>query len=104
MGCIVPTAMDRERDNPCMPYEWVVGIAWGSQRPQVCGLDRARHLVGARAVDQDGASLAQVKTWLWTLSAGQLERRSVTMEVPRGANVAGLGARGCHVFALNPKQ
>src|SRR5215470_17844405 len=84
MGCIVPTAMDRERDDQCMPYEWFVGIDWGSQRHQVCVLDRDRRLVGERAVDHDGASLAQLGAWLWTLSAGQPQRVAVAIEVPRG--------------------
>jgi transposase len=87
-----------------MPYEWFVGIDWGSQRHQVCGLDRDRRLVGERAVDHDGASLAQLGAWLWTLSAGQPERVSVAIEVPRGAMVEGLGERGFHVFAMHPKQ
>lgn len=104
MGCIVPTAMDRERDDQCIPYEWFVGIDWGSQRHQVCVLDRDRRLVGERAVDHDGASLAQLVAWLWTVSAGQPERVSVAIEVPRGAIVEGLVERGFHVFAINPKQ
>jgi transposase len=104
MGCIVPTAMYRERDDQCMPYEWFVGIDWGSQRHQVCVLDRDRRLVGERAVAHDGASLAQLVAWLWTLSAGQPERVSVAIEVPRGAIVEGLVERGFHVFAINPKQ
>ena len=104
MGCIVPTAMDRERADPCIPYEWFVGIDWGSQRHQVCVLDRDRRLVGERAVDHDGASLAQLVVWLWTLAAGQPGRVSVAIEVPRGAMVEGLVERGFHVFAINPKQ
>ena len=104
MGCIVPTAMYRERDDQCMPYEWFVGIDWGSQRHQVCVLDRDRRLVGERAVDHDGASLAQLVAWLWTLAAGQPERVSVAIAVPRGAMVEGLVERGFHVFAINPKQ
>ena len=104
MGCIVPTAMDRERDDQCMPYAWFVGIDWGSQRHQVCVLDRDRRLVGERAVDHDGASLAQLAAWLWTVSAGQPQRVAVAIEVPRGAIVEGLLERGFHVFALNPKQ
>lgn len=104
MGCVVPTAMDRERDDQCMPYEWFVGIDWGSQRHQVCVLDRDRRLVGERTVDHDGASLAQLVAWLWTVSAGQPERVSVAIEVPRGAMVEGLVERGFHVFAINPKQ
>ena len=86
-----------------MPYEWFVGIDWGSQRHQVCVLDRDRRLVGERAVDHDGASLAQLGAWLWTLSAGQPERVSVAIEVPRGAIVEGLVERGFHVFAIHPK-
>jgi hypothetical protein len=104
MGCIVPTARYREQDDQCMPYAWFVGIDWGSQRHQVCVLDRDRRLVGERAVDHDGASLAQLVAWLWTLSAGQPERVSMAIEVPRGAIVEGLVERGFHVFAINPKQ
>src|SRR5712671_5754445 len=104
MGLIVPTAMHPERDNQPMPYEWFVGIDWGSQRHQVCVLDRNRRRVGARAVDHDGASLAQLAAWLWTVSAGQPQRVSVAIEVPRGAMVAGLVERGFHVCAMHPKH
>src|SRR6266850_2817992 len=102
MGLIVPTDMHPERDDQCMPYEWFVGIDWGSQQHQVCVLDRDRRLVGERAVDHDGASLAHLAAWLWTLSAGQPQRVSVAIEVPRGAIVEGLVERGFHVFAINP--
>jgi len=104
MGLIVPTAMHPERDNQPMPYEWFVGIDWGSQRHQVCVLDRDRRRVGERAIDHDGASLAQLAAWLWTVSAGQPQRVAVAIEVPRGAMVEGLLERGFHVFALHPKQ
>jgi transposase len=104
MGLIVPTAMHSERDNQPMPYEWFVGIDWGSQRHQVCVLDRDRRRVGERAIDHDGASLAQLAAWLWTVSAGQPQRVAVAIEVPRGAMVEGLLERGFHVFALHPKQ
>src|SRR5258708_12659183 len=104
MGLIVPTAMHPERDDQPMPYDWFVGIDWGSQQHQVCVLDRNRRLVGERAVDHDGASLAQLAAWLWTLSAGQPQRVAVAIEVPRGAIVDGLLERGFHLFALHPKQ
>ena len=104
MGLIVPSAMHAERDNQPVSYEWFVGMDWGSQQHQVCVLDRGRRRVGARAVDHDGASLAQLAAWLWTLSAGQPQRVSVAIEVPRGAIVEGLLERGFHLFALNPKQ
>src|SRR5882724_3762547 len=60
--------------------------------------------MGERVVDHDGASLAQLVSWLWGLSAGQPQRVAVAIEVPRGAIVEGLIERGFHVFAMNPKQ
>ena len=104
MGFIVPTDMHPEPADQPMPYEWFVGIDWGSQQHQVCVLDRDRRLVGERTVDHDGASLAQLAAWLWTVSAGHPQRVAVAIEVPRGAIVEGLVERGFHVFAINPKQ
>src|SRR5499427_763793 len=104
MGFIVPTDMHPERDDQSIPYEWCVGIDWGSQQHQVCVLDRNRRRVGERTIDHEGASLAQLAAWLWTLSEGQPQRVAVAIEVPRGAIVEGLLERGFHVFALNPKQ
>jgi len=96
--------MHPEQAEQPIPYEWFVGIDWGSQQHQVCILDRDRRLVGERTVDHDGASLAQLAAWLWTVSAGHPQRVSVAIEVPRGAMVEGLVERGFHVFAMNPKQ
>src|SRR6266436_2009588 len=104
MGLIVPTTIHPEREDQPLPYEWFVGIDWGSQQHQVYVLDRDRRRVGERVVDHDGASLARLADWLWTLSAGQPQRVAVAIEVPRGAIVEGLLERGFHVFAINPKQ
>ena len=104
MGLIVPTTIHPEREDQPLPYDWFVGIDWGSQQHQVCVLDRDRRLVGERAVDHDGASLARLADWLWTLSAGQPQRVAVAIEVPRGAMVEGLLERGFHLFAIHPKQ
>jgi len=104
MGLVVQTAIHPEQDEHDMPYEWFVGIDWGSQQHQVCVLDRDRRRVGDRSVDHDGASLARLATWLWSMSAGQPQRVAVAIEVPRGAIVEGLFERGFHVFAINPKQ
>src|SRR5262249_48527139 len=104
MGLVVQTAAHPEQDEQYMPYEWFVGIDWGSQQQQVCVLDRDRRRVGERSVDHDGASLARLATWLWSVSAGQPQRVAVAIEVPRGAIVEGLRGRGFHVFAINPKQ
>jgi transposase len=104
MGLIVPSVMYPEQDDQPLPYDWFVGIDWGSEKHQVCVLNRDRIRVGERVVDHDGASLAQLASWLWTLSAGQPERVAVAIEVPRGAIVEGLVDRGFPVFAINPKQ
>ena len=104
MGFIVPTDMHPEPADQPLPYEWFVGIDWGSQPHQVCVLDGDRRRVGERTVDHDGASLARLADWLWTVSAGQPQRVAVAIEVPRGAIVEGLLERGFHVFAINPKQ
>ena len=104
MGLIVPSDMDSERADQPLSYDWFVGIDWGSKQHQVCVLDRDRHRVGERVVDHDGASLARLADWLWTLSAGQPQRVAVAIEVPRGAIVEGLLDRGFHLFAINPKQ
>ena len=83
MGLIVPTAMHPEREDQPMPYDWFVGIDWGSQQHQVCVLDRDRRRVGERAVDHDGASLAQLADWLMDrvggpTAAGRRGHRSAT--------------------------
>src|SRR5215467_8277721 len=104
MGLIVPTVMQPERADQPPPYDCFVGIDRGSQQHQVYVLDRDRRRLGERAVDHDGASLARLADWLWTLSAGQPQRVAVAIEVPRGAIVEGLVERGFHVFAINPKQ
>lgn len=104
MGLVVPTVMHREQDDQPLLYDWFVGIDWGSEKHQICVLDRDRRQLGERVVDHDGASLAQLADWLWTISAGQPQRVAVAIEVPRGAIVEGLVERGFHVFAINPKQ
>ena len=53
MGLIVPTTIHPEREDQPLPYEWFVGIDWGSQQHQVSVLDRDRRRVGERVVDHD---------------------------------------------------
>ena len=77
MGLIEPTPMPPERDEQATSYNWYVGIDWGSQQHQVSVLDRDRRRVGERVVDHDGASLARLADWLWTVSAGQPQRVAV---------------------------
>jgi hypothetical protein len=99
MGLIVPTVMPPQRDDQPLPYDWFVGIDWGSKQHRVCVLDRDRRQVGEQAVDHNGASLARLAEWLWSVSVGQPQRVAVAIEVPRGAIVEGLVERGFHVYA-----
>jgi len=68
MDLIEPNTIQPEREDQLLPYEWFVGIDWGSQQHQVCVLDRDRRRVGERVVDHDGASLARLADWLWTMA------------------------------------
>jgi hypothetical protein len=103
MGLILATAMPPAQDKQPISSEWFGGIDWGAQQHQVCMLDCNHQGVGERVVDHDGARLAQLVTWLLTLSQGQPQRVSGGIEVPRGPIVEGVIARGFHGFAMNPK-
>ena len=84
-------------------YELYVGIDWGSQVHHVGVLDAN----GARVEDYDvphsGAGLERLVERL-RRRAPDPARVGVALEVPRGAIVEALLARGYHVFAINPKQ
>ncbi len=63
MGYIDPKHQHRDDPDSTTRAQWFVGIDWGSQTHQVCVLTQDRHLVGERAVDHDGTSLAQLAAW-----------------------------------------
>lgn len=85
-------------------YALYVGIDWATQEHRVMVLDAARRPLHERVVRQEGAALEAFATWLVSLQAGRGDAIAVALEVPRGALIDVLLARGCHVFALNPKQ
>ena len=103
---VVSVYKDRSQEDtdPVIPYQWFVGIDWGSQTHQVCVLDQDRHRVGERSVEHEGGALAACAAWLTTLAAGEVHRVAIAIEIPRGAIVELLVERGFHVFAINPKQ
>jgi Transposase len=92
-----------EHTADAIPYQWFVGIAWGSQTHQVCVLDRERHRVRERSVEHAAGALAECAAWLTHLAAGEVPRVAVAIAVPRGAIGELLVARGFPVFASNPK-
>jgi Transposase len=104
---MVPSDQIEQRDEhtePALPYQWFVGIDWGSQTHQVCVLDQDRHCVGARRVAHEGVALAECAAGLTTLAAGEGHRVAVAIEVPRGAIVELLVERGFQVLAIHPQQ
>lgn len=89
---------------PTGDYDFFVGVDWGSARHQVCVLDPARQVHGERAVEHSGPGLAALADWLVAVAPGAPARIAVALEMPRGAIVDTLLARGLHVFSINPKQ
>ena len=96
--------------HPDMPpqvsttYQWLVGIDWGNQNHQVVVLDPQRRCVGERVVPHEGASLAQLATWLRERAGGDPSLVAGAIETPRGAIVDTLLEQGFDVFSINPKQ
>ena len=84
-------------------YELFVGIDWGSTAHQVAVVTAERQIVHEESVAHDGAALQALSERLQRLGTtpGAV---AVALELPHGAIVDGLLARGFAVFAINPKQ
>ncbi|MBI3264909.1 MAG: transposase [Acidobacteria bacterium] len=85
-------------------YRIFVGIDWGAETHQVWVSDATGERVAERIVAHTGAAIAELAEWLVTLADGDATAVAVAVEVPRGPIVDALLERGCHVFAVNPKQ
>jgi transposase len=85
-------------------YRVIVGIDWGTEFHQVWATDGDGTLLGERQVPHRGDALRELAGWLIGLAAGDAAAVAVALETPRGPVVETLLDRGCHVFALNPKQ
>jgi transposase len=85
-------------------YRIFAGIDWGAQTHQVWVTDATGERVGERMVPHTGAAIAELAEWLVGLAEGTASAVAVALEVPRGPLVETLLERGCHVFAINPKQ
>src|SRR3989449_6694108 len=86
-------------------YRFYVGIDWATEAHRVVVLDADRRSLHDRTVRHEGVALETFAHWLaQDVAAGVASDVAVALEVPRGAVVDTLLARGFHVFALNPKQ
>jgi transposase len=85
-------------------YRVFVGIDWGTEAHQVWVTDAAGTCLGERKGDHTGAAIVELATWLVNLAEGQPDAVAVALEMPRGPIVDTLLERGCHLFAINPKQ
>lgn len=86
------------------PYQWLVGVDWGSKLHRVCVLDGDGKQVATRQVEHHGMGQREFVQWLSELVGGRTAEVAVGIEIPRGAIVEGLQERGFAVFAINPKQ
>jgi transposase len=84
-------------------YELYVGIDWGSASHHVAVVGPQGARLADHEVAHSGAGLDGLAEYVTALAADPA-RVAVAIEVPRGAIVDTLLARGVHVFALNPKQ
>jgi Transposase len=69
-----------------------------SEAHQVCLIDAAGKIVGARAFAHGGAGLAELCAWLLSITGAEPAAIAVAIEVPHGPE------RGFPVYAINPKQ
>jgi transposase len=83
---------------------WYVGIDWGSESHAVCVVDAAGHRREERSVDHTADAVQACLDWIMTFTGATPAQIVVAIETPRGALVDACLARGCLVFAVNPKQ
>lgn len=91
----------KEVDLP-NPYQFFVGIDWGSERHRVCLWNRDGVTVEERWIEHSGDSLADLAGWL--RGKGWPQEIAVAIEIPRGAVVETLLEHGFAVYSINPKQ
>lgn len=85
-------------------YRRFVGIDWANSAHEVWATDADGQCLGERQVPHGGRSLIELADWLVALAGGEATAVAVAIETPHGPIVDTLLDRGCHVFAINPKQ
>jgi transposase len=86
------------------PYQFFVGIDWGSQQHRVCLLNREGSVIAERSIEHSGDGLAELIQWLRSKTSVAPGAIAVALELPRGALVESLLEQGFAVFSINPKQ
>src|SRR5690349_18659177 len=81
-----------------------VGIDWGTEAHQVCGVDADGHKQFEEVVKQTGEGIVAFCDRLLERVAGRVEALTVAIEAPHGAIVEALIERGIAAYAINPKQ
>ena len=84
-------------------YDLFVGIDWATRSHEVCVIDGTGEALVREQIAHSGHGLSALAEDLLARAA-EPGRIAVGIEVPRGPIVDTLLARGCHVFAINPKQ
>jgi transposase len=85
-------------------YRVVAGIDWANDAHRVWATDEDGTLLGEREVLHRGDALFAMVDWLVALADGDAGAVAVVIETPHGPIVDTLLDRGCHVFAINPRQ
>jgi hypothetical protein len=86
------------------PYTLYVGVDWADAEHRVLVLDAERQVVEDWVIAHTGEALTSFTARLSERAGGEPSRVAVALEIPRGPIVDALLDRGCHVYALNPKQ
>ena len=79
--------------------EWLAGIDWASQTHQVCLVDAGGKIVGERGFAHGGAGLAELCSWLLTMTRAAPTAIAVAIEVPHGPIVEALLDTAAEVLA-----
>jgi transposase len=85
-------------------YTIYAGVDWADAEHRVIVLNAAREVLQEWVVPHTGEGLTALATRLIALADGAAHRVALALEVPHGPIVDALLERGCHVFAVNPKQ
>jgi transposase len=85
-------------------YRVIAGIDWANDAHEVWATDHDGTLLGEREVRHRGDALFDMVDWLIALADGDAGAVAVVIETPHGPIVDTLLDRGCHVFAINPRQ